>query len=381
MKRTLLLGFLALSLVSCGKSITVKIENPTSLLRTKETVEVSWNDITAKLGQDINPDEIIILDGREQIPSQVIYNGQPEPQAVIFQASTTGKATASYKIRKGVREEYKTEAYGRFVPERKDDFAWENNLMAFRMYGPALEATGEISNGIDVWLKSTPEMIIDKWYKPGYDYHRDQGEGLDCYKVGRTLGAGAMAPYADRKLWLGNNFTNYKVLDNGPIRISFELDYAPFLADSIEVTEKRIISFDANTHFNRITEIYTGAFDEIPVAAGVVLRTGPKGLPIGTVLDILNEPITMVGYWEPKNMDNNMDNGHTGIGLVFSKEITVETRFGHLLASTTTKAGEPLTYLMGAGWSKTDMPSSGDWRQTIFNESTKFNNPLIVTIK
>ena len=29
--------------------------------------------------------------------------------------------------------------YGRHVPERKDDFAWENEYAAFRMYGPALK--------------------------------------------------------------------------------------------------------------------------------------------------------------------------------------------------------------------------------------------------
>ena len=40
--------------------------------------------------------------------------------------------------------------FGRHVPERKDDFAWENDRIAFRMYGPALEADGEISSGIDV---------------------------------------------------------------------------------------------------------------------------------------------------------------------------------------------------------------------------------------
>ena len=28
--------------------------------------------------------------------------------------------------------------YARFVPEREDDFAWENDLVAFRAYGPAM---------------------------------------------------------------------------------------------------------------------------------------------------------------------------------------------------------------------------------------------------
>ena len=44
-------------------------------------------------------------------------------------------------------------AYGTFMPQRKDDFAWENDRIAFRVYGPSLERTGEISSGIDVWCK------------------------------------------------------------------------------------------------------------------------------------------------------------------------------------------------------------------------------------
>lgn len=257
-----------------------------------------------------------------------------------------------------------------------DDFAWENNLIAHRVYGPALQATGEISNGIDVWLKRSEELVINKWYTPGFNYHVDKGEGLDCYKVGRTLGAGAMAPYVNDTLWLAQNYTKYRILDQGPIRIAFELEYAPFQVDSVWVTERRIISLDANTHFNRITEIYTGDFTRMKVAAGVVSR----GVG-GRVIDILKKPITMVGYWEPKNTDNNADNGHTTIGLVFPCEIKVETRLGHLLASTMVDQGKPFTYQMGAGWSKSDIPDSKVMTQLILDQSAKQEHPLEVVVK
>ena len=71
----------------------------------------------------------------------------------------------------------------RFVPERMDDFAWESDRIAHRMYGPALiTGEGTISSGVDVWVKSTRNMIINKWYKSG-EYHADHGEGLDGYSV------------------------------------------------------------------------------------------------------------------------------------------------------------------------------------------------------
>lgn len=375
MKRIFLFLTAAALLTACGGP-KVKVTNPLKIPRTLETVEISWPDVLSSI-PDATPEDILVIapDGRQQ-PSQVIYNGGTEPLALIFQASVPAGGTTTYKLKTGVRETYPVQAFGRFVPERMDDFAWENNRIAHRMYGPALEATGEISNGIDIWLKRTDSLVIDKWYAPGFNYHADHGEGLDCYKVGRTLGAGAMAPYEKDSLWLGNNYVGYKVLDHGPVRIAFQLDYAPYRVDTFLVNERRIISLDANTHFNRIIEEYTGDFDKLKVAAGVILRGAG-----GKVLDILNKPIKMVGYWEPLNTDNEPDNGHTGIGLVFPCEIKVETRLGHLLASTTVRQGEPITYQMGAGWSKSDVPTSEAMTQLIFDQSLKSDNPLIVTVK
>ena len=51
---------------------------------------------------------------------------------------------------------------GRFVRERNDDFAWENDLVAHRVYGPALETAKKeplVSSGIDVWVKRTHRFM------------------------------------------------------------------------------------------------------------------------------------------------------------------------------------------------------------------------------
>ena len=77
-------------------------------------------------------------------------------------------------------------AFGRFVPEREDDFAWENDKVAFRIYGPSSNGKGQVS-GVDAWLKKVPYSIIDKWYAEhlsGTSYHEDQGEGYDPFHVG-----------------------------------------------------------------------------------------------------------------------------------------------------------------------------------------------------
>lgn len=371
-----LLYFIAvLVLASCSKEqvVSVAVKNTTDLNREKETVEVCWKDLSAQL-QGLKAENVVVYDAAgQEIPSQVIFQGGQEPVALIFQASVQPNAEAEYTVKTGQPSAYPKQAYGRYVPERMDDYAWENNLVGHRMYGPALEATGEISNGIDTWVKCTDELLIDEWYKTG-DYHKDHGKGMDCYKVGRTLGSGAMAPYIGEKLVLGNNYIKQQTLDDGPIRISFRLDYAPYQAGEAELTETRIISLDANSRFNRIEEIYAGAPEDMPVAAGIVSRPEPGD----TLMDASNG---IVAYWEPQNNDNGDNNGHLGIGMVFPQALTaVVDQDGHFLALSEYK-GQPYVYYMGSAWSKGGVESAADWFDIVTNESTKVKHPLVVNIK
>lgn len=376
MNKLVYLAVLLFVWTSCTKEqgVSVSVKNTTDLARTLETVEVNWEDIAKKL-PGVTPEQVVVYDAAgQEIPSQVIFNGGDTPLALIFQVTVQPNAEVVFTVKTGQPASYVKQAYGRFVPERMDDYAWENNLVGHRMYGPALEATGEISNGIDTWVKRTDELLIDEWYKTG-DYHKDHGKGMDCYKVGRTLGSGAMAPYIDGKIVLANNYIRQQTLDNGPIRISFRLDYAPFEAGEASLTETRIISLDANSHFNKVQEIYTGSPAGMPLAAGIVSRPQPGD----TLMDASNG---VLAYWEPQNNDNGDNNGHIGIGLVFTDRMTdVVAQDGHLLALTTyPEAGKPYTYYMGTAWSKADVPTAGDWFRTVQQESIKVKNPLVVNI-
>ena len=84
----------------------------------------------------------------------------------------------------------------RFVPERADDFVFENNLVAGRFYGEALEGN-PTSPGVDIWVKLPGALVANDWYahavEDGGYYHHDHG-GKDCYKVAVSLGGGASVP-------------------------------------------------------------------------------------------------------------------------------------------------------------------------------------------
>ncbi len=111
-----------------------------------------------------------------------------------MQLSVKAGQTKKVLFKYGKRLALIHKTYGRYVPERKDDFAWENDKIAFRMYGKALENTPkEMAYGMDVWVKRTDRLILNERYSRG-EYHIDHGDGMDYYHVGLTLGAGNMMP-------------------------------------------------------------------------------------------------------------------------------------------------------------------------------------------
>ncbi len=272
--------------------------------------------------------------------------------------------------------------FGREAVERKDDFAWENKLVAYRIYGPALQATGEITSGIDVWSKRVPNFVIDTFYKrdaegqrtkdPRLSYHKDNGQGLDSYEVGPSRGCGGTAVFADGKLFTSKNYTSLKQLSTGPIRFSFEVTYAPWSANGdgngVEVTETKRITLDAGSRLNRIDSTYTFAGGRtIDVAAGLAVHKGADAeqLQDGRVLSVWDTP-----------QDASAGRIATGMVSVDEHRSTVEA--GHALMIFPVKSGETFHYAAGSGWSKADMPTPQAWDDYLKLYLLQQQNPLRV---
>ncbi len=256
-------------------------------------------------------------------------------------------------------------AYGAFMPQRKDDFAWENDRIAFRVYGPALEATGEIGSGIDVWVKRTRKPIIEKWYYLAA-YHKDHGEGLDMYKVGPSRGCGGTGVWRDGKLYVANNFVTWRLFENGPSRIAFELSYAPYDAGGIQVRETRRFALQAGSNLNRIETRFDwqGGPDELQAVVGIAKREG------GGAPDFARDGSWMA-YWEPEQPGN----GTIGCGVVMTSAAKPMDTPEQAFLQTSVKRGQPLVYYAGAGWTKSgDFPSKEIWVRYISDSCVKLNS-------
>ncbi len=164
--------------------------------------------------------------------------------------------------------------YGRFVRERHDDFAWENDRVAFRIYGQALETFEEeplTSSAVDAWSKRTRRLVINDWYLRD-DYHRDHGEGGDFYPAGPSRGLRRQRALVNgRPSRVSKNFRASRVLAPGPIRLVFELDYPEWETPGLEVTETKRVTLDAGSQLQPLREL-------LPLDRRRPDRRGPSGI-------------------------------------------------------------------------------------------------------
>jgi hypothetical protein len=227
-------------------------------------------------------------------------------QNILIQVSVAANSELDLIVTKDKSPKYASRAYARYVPERFDDFAWENDLVAFRVYGKALEGRNDDAQGMDFWSKRTSDLIIDKWYKID-DYHRDHGEGMDYYSVGQTLGAGYLAMFFGEHIQYTKHYRKHQVLDNGPLRTTFRLTYDTQDFEGNTITLDKIISLDAGKQFSKIVvNLHNTDAKKTPVVVGLAKR-GESNVEYE-----FDQSDKTLAYWEPEIGKN----GRTGTALI-----------------------------------------------------------------
>lgn len=360
-------------------ALKASVTNSTAVNRRAEMIEIPWGKLAAAQFSLLKL-KVVSAQTGDEIPSQILLVDNKTPKAVIFQCQTNKGSTAYFYIQKQKPALYQPKTFGRIVPERFDDFAWENDKVAFRMYGPALQATGEISSGIDVWGKRTNKLIINDWYKKN-DYHKDHGEGMDFYGVGTTLGAGGIAPFINNKLYPSKNFVLYRVLQNGPLRTTFQLNYKSWKAGNIPVVEVKTITLDAGSYLNKVEVNYHFSAPQLPVAVGIAKM--PEN---GKSWSEVNNGYCILSYKQ------SGDYGMLNLGAIVPAEgkiIEIDStntdhykHTGHYLISTTVKKNTPFIYYQGGAWNKEGtFTAPEEWKQYLIDKETQLKNPLMVTLK
>src|SRR5690606_23752079 len=131
-----ILSLLAL-VTACGggepKSIVV-----TNALDTErqELVAVPYVDFVDAFGSD-STFRIVDKATDVEIPYQLETNGAVTPQNILLYVLVPASGKLVLAVERSTPTPIAPRTYGRYVPERYDDFAWENDVVAFRMYGKA----------------------------------------------------------------------------------------------------------------------------------------------------------------------------------------------------------------------------------------------------
>ena len=378
-----------------AQQATIVVSNPTSTPRT-ELISLSMSEVKAKLGNATpkKGEAYIVKNKRgQQIGSQITHD-----DLLLIDASVRPHGSATYYVSIGKPYQQKVYATGALYKIRKDDIAWENDRCAYRVYGPALQKTGERSFGTDIWVKNTPDTVVYERYIKDMignrknddeteiltSFHLDHGNGLDPYRVGATLGLGAPSLMVGKNQVLPYCYKDYKILDNGPLRFTVELTYNPStVGDMKNVVEHRIISLDKGSNFNKMTVWYDGLTTPTDFATGFPIHEEDT--------ETKTFAKDYVSYADPT--DNiEVNNSQVYVGILFPEGIdhTYYQLFdkkhdgatGHALGlKRGLKNGEKYSYYFGAAWSKYDVRSYAEWQIRIKDYLDALKNPLQVEIK
>ena len=378
-----------------AQQATIVVSNPTSNPRT-ELISLNMSEMKAKLGNATpkKGEAYIVKNKRgQQIGSQITHDDN-----LLIDASVRPHGSATYYVSIGKPYQQKVYATGALYKIRKDDIAWENDRCAYRVYGPALQKTGERSFGTDIWVKNTPDTVVYERYIKDMignrknddeteiltSFHLDHGNGLDPYRVGATLGLGAPSLMVGKNQVLPYCYKDYRILDNGPLRFTVELTYNPSaVGDMKNVVEHRIISLDKGSNFNKMTVWYDGLTTPTDFATGFPIHeedTETKTFAKDYVsyadptdnVEVNNSQV-FVGVLFPEGID------HTYYQL-FDKKHDGAT--GHALGlKRGLKNQEKYSYYFGAAWSKYDVRSYAEWQIRIKDYLDALKNPLQVEVK
>jgi rhamnogalacturonyl hydrolase YesR len=384
----------------CGTAVNITVNNNTDEFR-QEVVEIDAATLYKKVGIQGGRQFIVFDEGGLEVPYQLSYDGK-----VLLDAGVRPKGKLTFTVKKGTPKNYATVCYGRVYNERKDDYAWENDRGAYRVYGPALQRTGERSYGTDVWSKNTPELVVEQRYwiedvvmMPAVEklrkenrqrgdslyrlnsYHNDHGRGMDLYKVGATLGCGTPALMVDGQLQYPYCFKTMEILDNGPMRTTVHLTYYPVKVNGdTAVVEHRYIQLDKGSNYNKVTVCYNGLTKPVSLATGVVLHSeDTENVEIEDDCLLYADPTDNV----------RVNNCQLFVGALFPQK-DVETKKllfdqpkggneGHVLGIKEKYRGENYTYYFGSAWSKYDVRTMDEWKHRSEWTLRSIRQPLTVS--
>jgi pectinesterase len=382
-----------------AERLTVTVSHSLDLARPAETIAIPWARVNEALPHAF-AQQLVVKDAAGHVLPYQVTNVAPEAKdphyvgaaygELLFQHDfAPGEKSAAFTIEKAASTvaPFPPRAFARYVPERLDDFAWENDKLAHRTYGPALAAPAPkgsdkevlVTSGLDIWFKRVPYPIVDRWYNIGHDhYHHDEGEGIDMYNVGGSRGAGGTGIWDGKTLYVGANYASWKVLANGPVRAVFELRYDAWDAAGTKVAEVKRFTVDAGHYFDRIDSTFSFSGPQ-QLTAAIGLNRHPSDKGEEKKVDFIESRADgALLQWVTQNTL-----GDFSVAVIVPQ--AENPSFGgdarNALVFAPAAAGQPLRYYVGAAWTRaSEFKSPQDWQRYVAEEAARLRSPVTVSL-
>lgn len=375
-------------LFSCNsENFLIKVTNDLNINRSFETVELDLNLFPQKIINNISEYGIFDLKNNLLLSQIIDNNLDGKNDIIIFQPQIDSNSSVNFLFKKKNKSNIKKDkniCYSNLITKRMDDFAWENDRVAFRTYGPEAQRLilnnkkgGIISSGIDCWLKRVEYPIIEKWYAQHFEkissYHEDIGEGLDNYHVGKSRGAGGFSILIDKEYYNSRNFIKSKIISNGPLRTIFELEYEDWNIPKGYIEEKKIISLDKGNNLCKIAVQIKGTKS---ISPGIFLNEFD-----GKISENLKN--SWVSYWQP-HYDSELGNALLSKNkyIIGSHKYLGDGLDKNHLYLDLKVVDNYVEYYTGFTWLKSNQFNDKEsWNSYLDNFSMKLNNPLKIEIR
>ncbi len=365
------------------------VTNGLGIARADEIISIPVKDILHLVSQDkITQVLIRQQDQKEYLVSQQVDNDlDGEIDEILFRASIGPRETKTFFLEANshatvAKPKSDLTTFSRFVPERQNDYAWENDRVAFRIYGTPEGRTNirPTGGGVDAFMKRVSYPIIDKWYKNNAEkegaYHIDTGEGHDPYLIGDSRGIGGIGIWDRDSLYTSANFISSKTIAVGPLRTIFELIFAPWDANGQTINETKRVSLDLGSHLSLVTEIIRSDKPVPGVAPGISLNDQKGQVKV-------NVKEGWYRYWEPLN------DSWLGAAIVANpasissyKDYRTDAKNQSHLLVFTKPAGNRSTFYAGYAWGKSGHFKTADaWDKYLGDFSKRLSSPLVPKFK
>lgn len=368
-----------LMICGCTPGKVISIYNPSEIDRYGYIAEIDARSLPQKFKAGF----IVENESGGEVPYQLTYDGK-----LLVEADVKAGHTAKFKLKSSAPHAFDTVCVSQIRYDFQDDFTWENDRGGYRLYGPAYKNSGGNVSGYDVWTKSVRFPVLAQRYhdhcRRGISYHKDHGNGMDVYAVGRTLGAGMNALVENGEIAYPCAYERCEILDNGPLRTTAKITCYPLDIDDGKVVETRIITLDKGSWLNKTRIKYDGLSGKKQMVTGIVVhRQNPRGQFISPDK----------GYVAYADLTDNTDNGngviYIGIVNAIDPDSISYTPFnpaagdavGQIVNNTTYTPGEEYVYYWGAGWSKGGVKGMEAWEKYLSDFRKSLETPLEIKLK